>query len=159
MMDRKGTESNDFKGAKSVKTVAMLLRGHGYTVKFMPTRGEKSPYDLLVNWNRVEVKVCPFLKNKNEWQFNIHRHGSLDESMVDVYILRLEKVPGFKAAIHLVIPSPIGQKVVHISLRSLLARYGRYYNRFDLLGGKDKSSPRQIGSEIPPNVADPAVTR
>ena len=149
MADRKGKNSNDFKGVKAVKNVAMLLRNHGYDVKFMPSRGTPSPYDLLVNFRRVEVKVCPLSGSRGQWQFNIHRHGVLDESMVDVYILRLERVPGFKAALHLVIPSPIGQRVLIISLRALLARYGRYYNRFDLLGGTDKSAPKQIDSELP----------
>jgi len=61
-----------------------------------------------------------------------------------VITLLMENVPGFKAAIHLVIPSPIGQKVLAISLRSLLCRFGRYYNRFDLLGGKNKGTSPAI---------------
>ena len=90
-----------------------------------------SPYDLTCNGKRIEVKRANCINNK--WQFSIHRHSKLDESQVDVYIFRLEDVPTFKSAIHLVLSAPIKRKKVEISLRSLLTRYGQYYNRLDLL--------------------------
>jgi len=138
-------EFNTEKGRESVYAVAAWLEAHGFKVKRLPTSGPNDlPYDLLVNGEkRVEVKVC-FRRDDGNWKFNIHRHGILDESNVDVYVLRLEGVPDFKAALHLIIPAPLGSMTIAISLRSLITRFGRYYNRFDFIGGKDLSASKQI---------------
>ncbi len=138
-------EFNTSKGVHSVAAVAALLKWHGHQVKIMPTSGEPSPYDLLVGEkHRVEVKVCA-RRTDGFWFFNIHRHGILDESSVDAYILRLEQVPEFKCALHLVIPAPIKRSTVTISLRSLITRYARYYNRFDYIG---RSSWQELGDQL-----------
>lgn len=91
----------------------------------------KSPYDVVCCGKRIELKTAGFLED--HWQFNIHRHGKLNEASTDVYILRLEGVPGFKAAICLIVPAPIGQPTISISLRSLLTRWSRFYDRFDFI--------------------------
>ena len=133
---------SDEKGREGVYAVAAWLGNSGYPAA-IPKR-HTSPFDLLCAGKRIEVKVSPRRPYDNKWFFNIHRHGILSESEVDVYILRLENVPDCKAAIHLIIPAPIGKPTVGITIRSLITRFGRYYNRFDFLGGKDSSVSKQI---------------
>lgn len=135
---------SDEKGREAVYAVAAWLGAHGYPVSIQ--KEHTSPFDLLCAGKRIEVKVSPRRPSDNIWFFNIHRHGIMSEGAVDVYILRLENVPDFKYAIHLIIPAPIGKATVQISLRSLITRFGRYYNRFDLLGGKDLSASKQIAN-------------
>lgn len=94
-------------------------------------------FDVAVAGKCVEVKVgIPRFNNRSQltcWRFNIHRRGRLSEVGVDAYVLRLESVPGFKAAVHLIVPAPIGRTTLQITLRSLLTRWGQYYNRFDFI--------------------------
>ncbi len=91
-----------------------------------------SPFDAVCCGKRVEFKAGT-LRNDGTWLFNIHRHGVVNESQVDVYVLRLEDVPGFKYAVHLIVPAPLNTPTVSISLRSLLTRWGRFFNRFDFI--------------------------
>jgi hypothetical protein len=88
-------------------------------------------YDILCNGKKVEVKTAEYVNGG--WSVNIHRHGILNESDVDLYVLRLEGGPLFKYAIHLIIPAPVGKLRINITPRSLLTRYARHYNRLDLL--------------------------
>jgi len=107
-------------------------------------------YDLIVGHLHIEVKTAHF--SRGLWRFNIHRHGKLKEGEVHWYILRLLGVPGFKSAIHLVIPSPIGTPNVQISIRSLVTRWGRFYNKVD--GIKAGLTPQQmgVGDPDPPQI-------
>jgi len=90
-------------------------------------------WDILVDdrWH-VEVKTARprDIDGRPTWVFNIHRHGILDESKVDLYVLRLEKVPYSKAAIHLLIPSPLRVFTLEVSFRKLLNGFGRYSEPF-----------------------------
>lgn len=109
-------------------SVCKWLRSSGYKVERAPY---DSPYDMTCNSKRIEVKSSTF--DSRHWKFNIERGGVLNESAVDVYILRLEGVPGFKAAVHLILSAPIERPNIKISLRTLLAKYGQHYNKFELL--------------------------
>ncbi len=97
-----------------------------------------SHYDIYVNDKRVEVKVAKAQKdrqNHSVWRFNIHRHGVLKETGVDAYILRLEDVPEFTYAIHLILPAPLGVMSVSITMRNLITRYAKYFENFVAIGG------------------------
>lgn len=123
-------------GRKAETKVATLLGKMGCSVKAC---SYDHPFDLMVNGRRVEVKAAmPSLREGKYqytvWHFNLHRHGVLSESLVDFYVLRLDGVPDFKAAIHLVIPAPVKRKTISITLRSLIMKYAQHVNRFDLLG-------------------------
>lgn len=118
-------------GVVSEKKVEAWLRGHGLRVE---RRQYNSPHDMLVNGKRVEIKTAR-KRLDGVWAVNIHRHGKVDETGTDFYIFRLERIPGFKYAIHLVVPSPVATPTINFSLRSLLTRWGVYFNRLDLLGG------------------------
>jgi len=100
--------------------VGSLLSSYGRKVE---RQTWASPFDLLVDGYRVEVKCAkPQVRRGSgipQWQFNIHRHGILSEH-ADFYILRLEKVPFTKAAIHMLLRAPLGRLTVIISFRSLL---------------------------------------
>lgn len=117
--------------------VSVELEAVRWLVKFIPDASQapfRAKYDILANGKRIEAKQSEFGSGRKQaWFFNIHRHGVVEESQVDFYILRLEAAPIFKAAIHLVLPAPIGRPTIVISLRSLLVRYGKYYNRVDLI--------------------------
>ena|ERR1700679_1917299 len=122
--------SSTQKGLVCQRQVTAFLRRYKFSVHEQQFH---SPFDLLVNNKRIEVKAAGFDTTKKFWLFNIHRHNVLDETNVDIYILRLENVPGFTYAIHLIIPAPLGVFNVQISLRSLLTRWGKYFNNIDAL--------------------------
>lgn len=93
-----------------------------------------APFDLLIDSSlRIEVKTSQMqiVKGVPGWRFNIHRHGSVNETKVDKYILRLEGVPYTKAAIHLLVDAPIVTPTIKISLRSLLDRYSPLVTAFN----------------------------
>lgn len=83
-----------------------------------------APFDLLVDGWAVEVKVAQFQlrKGKPTWQFNIHRHGRVQERC-DFYILRLEGVPYSKAAVHLLLRAPLCRPTISVTFRSLISKY------------------------------------
>lgn len=105
--------------------VRCLLERYGRQVE---QKEYLSRFDLLIDgkW-RCEVKVAyptaistnMKIVNKTRWLVNFHRHGELKEDC-DFYIIRLEQVPGFKAAIHLVLRAPVGTMTRRFTLRSLL---------------------------------------
>ena len=123
-------------GNKGVDSIIAILRGRGYVAK---KASYSSPFDILVNGKvRLEIKTGTPRGTGNfglrkGWVFNIHRHGRVKESDVDVYILRLNNVPGFKYAIHLIIRAPLKVPTLVITLRSLICLYGRHFNNFSVI--------------------------
>lgn len=117
-------------GSLSEKKVQVLLSQFGHTVRKMPYIGK---YDLLVDdKHRVEVK-CSSCSNKDvrpTWIVNFHRHGKLDESNVDFYIVRLEDVPFSKQSIHLLFFAPIKRPTIRFTFRSLIYLYGNNAKAF-----------------------------
>lgn len=113
--------------------VRAWLQMAGYPIITSPYN---SPYDALCNGKRLEIKISQ-LRNSRQgwhWKFNIHRHGKLDESEVDAYILRLEKVPFAKRrAIHLLLQAPLNKLTISIDPIGLLTRWGKHYNDFSVL--------------------------
>lgn len=113
-------------------------RGELRVREFLKKRGltpillrHDSPWDIECGGVRIDVKTSRW-DQSGGWNFTIHHGGALRE-VCDCYIFRLEKSPWSKCAIHLIVPAPVGVKGVHISMRSLLTRWGIYFNRFDLL--------------------------
>jgi len=107
-------------GLRAEKRLATFLSG--FYGRVISRASYASPFDLLIDGHRAEVK-CAALQKKGKhrtWKFNIHRHGVLSEQQTDFYILRLEGVPYSKYAIHMLLRSPIRRKVVEISVRALL---------------------------------------
>ena len=121
--------SNTIFGKKAEIAICKWLR-QVHKIPSQVVTQYKAPFDILANGYRVECKVSSYNKLPYGWgwSFNIHRHGILNESQTDFYVLKLCNVPGFIYAIHLVVPAPIGIPVVIISLRSLLTRWGKYFN-------------------------------
>ena len=112
-----------------------------------------SPFDLYTpNGTRLEVKWSPFgviarkcsrySNGRRGWQFNIHRHGNIDNGNVDFYILvcqpsqELVKI-GFGTPIFLVVQSPITIPVVRLSLRTMLMKWGAKANAVEPLKAFD----------------------
>ena len=79
---------------------------------------------LLIDGLRVEVKQSSLSSGK-WWKINLHRHGVLDESDVDAYLLLLNGVPGVVGgmALYLVIPAPQNVKGLAISFSSLMRQW------------------------------------
>lgn len=125
--------TKDALGQKSVREVAYWLSRNG--VKAQVIRDRKSPFDLVCNGLRVEVKTCQ-RRIEGNWQFNIHRHGEVKEDQVDAYVLRLENVPDIVKPLHLILLAPLRVPTFVVTLRSLILNYSRYINRLDVLGGK-----------------------
>jgi hypothetical protein len=133
---------------KAQLSVAAWLRGQGIHCNLA---GYYDPYDILCGTQRIEVKWASFFRwtqhgRKHErrgWRFNIHRHGSLNETRVDLYVLRCE--PGEAASIlgtssfHLVFRAPLNRKTIDITPRSLLTRYASHFNSLRYFDGYRKA--------------------
>lgn len=123
------------KGKSAEVEVAAILCSMGFPAVLAP---HPSPFDIDCAGVRVEVKfasLCYCDKNsiKNHWQFNIHRHGVVNESEVDVYVLvcggsRVEKCRYF-----LVVPAPLAAATYQVSIRSLKTRHLQYLNRWEII--------------------------
>jgi hypothetical protein len=122
--------------SKASIKVRAWLNAHGIKAY---AAGYHDAFDFRTEYgDNVEVKWCALIKSAKgrvaewKWQFNIHRHGVLDESQVDFYVLRCEPGPAKEFlgenAFHLVIPAPLGVKVMVITPRSLLTRHAKFYN-------------------------------
>lgn len=121
-------------GLAAQQRIGNWLRNHYREVKPM---SYGSPYDFLVCGKRVEVKACPCVEIGDQllWAFTIQGHWKHAERNVDVYVLRLENIPGFKSAIHLIIAAPIRRSTVSISLRNLISgKYAKHFNDFSVIG-------------------------
>lgn len=99
----------------------------------------KCPYDLLLNGKvRLEVKSCGIQARKG-WKFNLHRHGKLQPE-VDFYVLVIPPIEAinFKKFTILVVPSSEvnGTLVLCISPRDLMLKWGKFFNRWDLIREK-----------------------
>ncbi len=120
------------RGRLAEDQVRQILYAHGRTVKQC---GYRESFDMLVDgrW-RVEVKTAgpqpqPVGAHQPIWKFNIHRHGKVEETHVDLYILRLE-VPFCRAAVYLLFRAPIKRPTITISFRSLLNGRGEHAQAF-----------------------------
>lgn len=115
--------TNTEKGSNGVGNVEAWLRGRG--LKVMKSKAYRSPFDLLVNGWRVEVKIAEMNK-RGKWQVNIHRHGKMTEDEVDFYVFCLRDVPLSTSDIYLVRRAPLKSKTVSFTVRSLLSRYASW---------------------------------
>ena len=110
------------RGRKRQAAIYKALKAAGREVK--QQKHSHCPFDLLVDGKRIEVKASIRLAGKNHctgtWLFNLHRHNKLDESGVDYYILALSELPGMKQSMYLLVPAPIGKKLIVISIFSLI---------------------------------------
>ena len=79
---------------------------------------------LIIDGLRVEVKQSSLSSGK-WWKINLHRHGILDESDVDAYLLLLNGVPGVAGgmSLYLIIPAPQNVKGLAISFSSLMRQW------------------------------------
>lgn len=88
-------------------------------------------FDAICLGKKIEVKTG--IRNRKGWTFILSRKGVFDETGVDFYILRLENYAGDPHAIHLIVPAPIGMRAVRITLSSLMEKWSKFYDRFDLI--------------------------
>jgi hypothetical protein len=111
------------------------LAVYGWLNSWLPTAKRakyKDSFDILYGEKRIEVKASRRSDN-GLWYFNIHRHGVLKEDGIFAYIFRVEDVPGFEYALHLVVPAPLGRSTIVLSLRSLILYWGRFANRLSVI--------------------------
>lgn len=133
------SQTKGFNG--EVRTMSWL-RAQGLEVS---SAGYYSPFDLVVNGWRCEVKTADLQEKTGTWRFNIHRHGKTDESKVDFYILVMRGVPYSRANIYLVKKAPLGVPTMGISVRSLIARHSHNINDVSCL--KESIGPLPLKSE------------
>lgn len=104
--------------------------------------GHTAPFDIYTNKGmRIEVKASAFREVKQDswgWFFNIHRHGVVNNDNVDAYILvclpdQMLEIVGLRSIIRLIVPAPITELTISISLRSLLLYWGGTVDNFDFL--------------------------
>jgi len=128
-------------GRQGESKVKSWLARHGIATRRLPY---KSAYDLETTTGiRMEVKTASYTafstkkqRHQGQWKFNIHRHGLLDEWNVDYYILLLGPDPYRvlgKALLTVVIPAPLGRKVLLVTPRTLFTHWAQYINNFGLL--------------------------
>jgi len=83
------------------------------------------PYDVLTK-NGLRIEVKDSIRNKRgEWVFNFARHGKLDESEVDFYVLCCRGLSKHYR-VFVVIPAPMRLKYKRISLRMLVNQWAKY---------------------------------
>lgn len=119
---------DDTLGGQGQDKVAIALQSFGRTVEVAPYN---SPYDLLIDGKyRIEVKSGAerFLRkgkySYRGWQFNIHRHGVLNEASVDFYVLSF-------AHRFLLLKAPVNKKTIAFQSRPLAkGKYRKYIEAF-----------------------------
>lgn len=134
-------------GREAEEFVMRSLRVRGLSVKRM---AYNSPFDLLVGDKRVEVKASRPTSDKGgaRWVINIHRHGVLDESKIDVYVILLDlSIYGKKKPLVLIIPSPVESKTLNYSLDSLLTIHHWQIENWAAFGVTGKNKYRSDNSE------------
>lgn len=117
---------------------AKLYSGPGFKVL---SRSSLS-HDMIANDARIEAKYTT-LNREGEWRFNIHRHGILDESGVDVYVFCLDGVPGGNP-LYLVLPAPIGSPTMVFSVHSLVKKYYPHVENWEIIRRFKKYGLTQI---------------
>jgi hypothetical protein len=86
-----------------------------------PAKGRSDT--LNIDGALVDVKLAKPMKS-GKWMVNIHRHGELDESGVDAYLILLSGVPGNDSMLlYLVLPAPVNRPVFAFSTSSLIRIY------------------------------------
>ena len=117
----------------------VAIRSKLYSVDFTKvkaTPGRSS--SLSVDGVTVEIKTASGSGGK--WRVNLHRHGKLDESGVDAYIIQLLNVPGAgRTPTYLTFPAPLGRKTFAFTVSSLMKLYGSRVEDWDLLRAIAKS--------------------
>lgn len=106
-----------------------------------------SGYDMMINnAYRAEIKTARSHDPYNPvWAINFHRHGKLDESNVDLYIIRLDGVSFMTAGIYLLFRAPVGIKTLRLTARSLLYLYSSHARMMvDFVNSKGKTLPDKI---------------
>ena len=116
------------------RTIAEILSRNGRQVVRM---GRKSPFDLMVDGQRVEIKTGrPRLIDADHrtpsHRFNIHRHNILHER-TEWYIFRLERAID-NASVYVLLKAPIRRKTFAISRVSLeRGKWNRHIENFNKL--------------------------
>jgi hypothetical protein len=124
-------------GKKAEVRTAAKLRGFGFSVKQMPQR---SPFDLLVQGKRIEVKHA-LPTSAGRWHVNLHRRNVLNESEVDAYVFLLDGIPGNNSApIYLVAPAPLGKKTMDFSFMTLVRTYRNWVDSWTTIGEPDQKT-------------------
>lgn len=131
------------------KRISTILRKKGYSIRNLSR--EHRPFDILANGKiTIEVKVSNGVTNRHGtklWSFNIHRHGFVSKSKIDLYVFRIPAIKevGHTAGMYLVIPSPVvaGRKGVKISLRSLLMQWNKYINNWGAIKILDQTKKKE----------------
>ena len=136
-------------GYTSERLVMCLLRAAGRKVKRMHSLDK---FDLLVDdKTRIEVKGVDCSGDpKRKWPVNIHRHGIVNESDVDYYIIRLCNLDILGTyGIYLMFKAPVETSSFLISLRSLLTIHSdnaKMYRDFMMHSMQAKRKRRAVES-------------
>jgi hypothetical protein len=102
----------------------LKIRDKLYGAGFASVRSSKGrDSTLIVDGANVSVKIAsPSAAGK--WKVNIHRHGVLDESGVDAYLICLHGVPGNGVMpIYLILPAPVNRSCYAFTTSSLIRIY------------------------------------
>src|SRR6266568_1995853 len=76
-------------GSDAEKYLQGVFRSRNFSV--IKPEAYNSPYDLLVNSKRVEIKAArPLSTIPHKWLINIQRHSKVTEDQVDVYAILLD---------------------------------------------------------------------
>src|SRR5690349_10198844 len=110
---------------RSEYLVAAQIQKRCKSIKKVQRVGSYShPFDVTADGVRVEVKDSEIDPNKQLWRFNLHRHGALDESQTDCYVLCLRGLAKC-ARLFVILPAPQNKKTIQISLRGLFNKYAK----------------------------------
>ena len=132
---------------RAVYRVCDKCKQLGVVTSLMPENG--CGFDILANnLIRIEVKVAiksqPVPRSAVEvWRFNIHRHNKISPDVIDFYVFSIPAIAslGFKYGLALVVPGiEVSGKLITVSPRSLISKWAKWINRWDLI--KDSCTPK-----------------
>jgi hypothetical protein len=127
-------------GLDGERFAELALKTRGMKVKRMPY---KSPFDLLADGKRIEVKTATKRRTTFEWLVNFHRHGKLKESGVDAYVILLDmRHLGKKKPLILICPAPVGRLTRVYSIHSLLTKDHWQIENWSAIGADSKTNQK-----------------
>lgn len=113
--------------------VRLKLYGMGFESVRREKKRHKNRFSIIVNGVNVEVKIAR-ANRQGKWKVNIHRHGLVDETGVDAYLIILRDVPGNGLMpLYLVFSAPVSTQTFEFSFSSLMRQYKQNIDAWDTL--------------------------
>jgi len=95
---------------------------------------QRENFDFWVNGRRVEFKTARPTQTKRQspyWQFSLHRHGKLNESDIDFYVVCFEEIPYMQKNFYGAVQAPVQVKSLSYGMPDLLKHAESLHRLFE----------------------------